>query len=395
MQLFDDVARADPSPSSGTEGNFTFLNRVATPFWAEIRALLEQWFSRYPATEAPKLWQAFRSKLPGQHFGAWWELYLHELWRCLGYEISLHPPLSDSPRTPDFELRRGTARLYVEASVVFSGLVADDDSANDAPAWMSDAINTIDNESFFIRIVGVEAEAQERLKVREIAQPLHQWLNGLDPDEVAAGYEGGSGFPQRTLCRRGWKVTFEAWPVKPEARGKSDHRVLGGGPVQCGWSNDIEQLHSKLKSKAGGYGRPEISLVTAVLCESPTMDGLDIEQALFGREAYRFNVNSSDEGQLVRQRNGFWMHDGGPQNQRVSAVVTAIGLHPWNVPRVAPQLWLNPWADHPLNEDWPFPRVTATQIGQVRYCNTEANMHALLGLPKDWPSGERFPRGER
>lgn len=139
MTLFDDIARTDPSPASATEPSFTFLNRVASPHWGEVRALLERWFARFPAEHADALRDSFRSPLAGKHYAAWWELYLHELFTRLGYRIEIHPELPDSARRPDFGLRRGDEQLYVEAAVVFSG-IRDEESAS--PGWLIDAINT-------------------------------------------------------------------------------------------------------------------------------------------------------------------------------------------------------------------------------------------------------------
>jgi hypothetical protein len=179
--------------------------------------------------------------------------------------------------------------------------------------------------------------------------------------------------------------------VKPEARGSPDHRVLGAQQILAGWANDIEQLRSKLNAKAGRYGHPQVPLVTAVLCMSSGMQRLDIEQALFGREAFMVD-SATREPRLVRQRNGFWVAGDGPQNRRVSAVLTAVCLHPWNAPKVAPHVWLNPWAHHALTEEWPFPHATATNRGEITYREADTDMYSLLGLPPNWPGGEPFPR---
>jgi len=388
--LFDDRVRDDPSPAAAQEDSFTFLNRVDTPYWAQVRGVLEEWFSHYPAPEGVSLREGFRSREAGQHWAAWWELYLHEMLSRLDYEIEIHPSMADTERTPDFLLSRDGTSLYVEAAVVFSGINAKD-AGDSAPAWLLDAINKIEEPSFFV--VPIEVKwGPERLKAREITRPLESWLSKLDPDQAVADHRAGVGLPQVTLERRGWEITYEAWPVKPDARGREDHKVLGGGPVMAGWVDDVDQLQSKLKTKAGRYGRPKAPLVTAVLCASSFMEDRDIEQALFGREAVLIPGGPISEGRLVRQRNGFWVRGDGPQNKRVSAVLTAVQLHPWNAPKVTPKLWLNPWADYPLAAGWPFPSARATQDGEMIHEEREAHMHSLLGLAADWPRGHPFPR---
>jgi len=388
--LFDSIDRDDPSPCRELEDSFSFLNRVDTPFWAEVRALLERWFERYPDSEKDHLQSAFRSRLPGQHYAAWWELYLHELFLRLGYEITIHPPLPDSSKTPDFLLRQDDAQIYVEAAILFSGISGRQDSG--APPWMLEAINDVTSPNFFLALSSVQGRGGPQLKRKEIIEPLEAWLERLDPDAVSSTNAQEGRFPQETIKRRGWEMTFEAIPVKPAARGKS-RRTLGVMPMQAGWVDDIQQLVGTLKKKAGRYGRPKIPLVTAVHCLSAFMEPLDIEQALFGREAFQIPANSEEEARLVRQRNGFWITGDGPQNQRVSAVLMGVTLHPHNVGKVAPTLWRSPWANHPLEELWPFSEFTATAQGEILRQERSPNMAELFGLSEDWPGGEPFPRG--
>src|SRR6266542_284643 len=79
--LFDKFERTDPTPARHQEGNFAFLNRIATPWWSEIRDRLEVWFQAYSgdagAEKAADLRGRFRSSDERQHLGAWWELYVY------------------------------------------------------------------------------------------------------------------------------------------------------------------------------------------------------------------------------------------------------------------------------------------------------------------------------
>jgi hypothetical protein len=195
VQLFDALQRSDPSPAAEGEDSFAFLNRVDTPFWTEVRRVLDEWFSRYPADDGAELRERFRSKLAGQHWGAWWELYLYELFTKLGFDIDIHPKLHDSTTNPDFKLSRNGSQLYLEAAVVFSGLTGDDDSQ--ASPWLLDAMNDVHNGNFFVRVVEVEHKGTNRLKNREIAEPLQTWLDGLDPDDVIREHESGEDFSRR------------------------------------------------------------------------------------------------------------------------------------------------------------------------------------------------------
>jgi hypothetical protein len=368
------------------------LNRVGTPYWAQVRNLLESFFSRYQPEHSESLRRDFRARLPGRHYAAWWELYLHELFLRLGYEITIHPAIEGTERRPDFGLRRDGSELLVEGSVVFSGIAGGEEQIGAAPSWMLAAFEKVKNPNFFVSIHEITARGDEQLKQAEMASPIEDWLASLDPDLVATEYEEKSGFPELRIKCRGWEVELEAWPVKPEARGRPGHRVLGAGPAMGGWVDDIGQLESKLKVKASRYGRPEVPYVIAVLSLSGFMDRIDIAQALFGREAVVIS-DPEESGRLIRQQNGFWFRGGAPINTRVSAVLMGVGQQPWSITRTAPELWVNPWAEHPLAEDWPFAVHTALETGEVVYEEKDPALAALFDLPEGWPEGKPFPRG--
>jgi hypothetical protein len=390
MRLFDDAARSDRRPKCPGEDSFAFLNRVDTPFWKAVRTLLEEWFERYPDSHRAELRDAYRSPLAGRHFGAWWELYLHELFLRLGYEIEVHPALSGTERCPDFRLRNGSRSLLVEAAAVFSGISTKGEPSGDAPEWMTAAVESLRSPDFFVGYDEVIAEGREQLRRTQITGPLQEWLDGLDPDEERAKMEVSGELPHFLVSCRGWEVSFEAWAVAPEQRGRPDHRVLGSGPAMGGPVNDIEQLLGKLKAKAGRYGRPQEPFVIAVLCLSAFMERLDIEQALFGREAVV--IEGPGAGRLVRQPNGLWFHRGSPVNRRVSAVLTAVCVQPWTVGKIAPELWLNPWAEHELEESWPFTVASAKDSGEITRTERSPAMAEIFELPSEWPPGKPFPR---
>jgi hypothetical protein len=69
-----------------------------------------------------------------------------------------------------------------------------------------------------------------------------------------------------------------------------------------------------------------------------------------------------------------------------------VGVQPWSLTRVAPELWANPWAEHLLTEDWPFTVHTALETGEVVFEEQDLSLPALFDLPSDWLEGKPFPR---
>jgi len=250
--LFDAIDRSDPEPGRHSEGSFAFLNRVASPYWARVRDELDSWFLKYPDAHAADLRGRFRSARPGQHWGAWWELYLFRLFSRLGFELEVHPSLPDHTTHPDFRVSGKGEEFYLEAATVFSGIVEEGRDAR-REGWILDAINHVKSANFFVGVdfgrVGIQ-----RPRVGEITRPIEEWLSGLDPDEVTARVHEGERPPELHLPVRDWVLEIEAYPIKPEARGKPGHRLLGRGPMSGGMVNDIDQTQKKLRQKLGHYG---------------------------------------------------------------------------------------------------------------------------------------------
>jgi hypothetical protein len=386
MTLFDDIDRTDRSPRRDDEDSFSFYNRAAGVHWQRIREVLEEWFAAYPDEHKADLRGHFRSKIAGQHVGAIWELYLHRLFSCMGYVVSVHPKVPGSTGRPDFELVREGERLYVEAAVVFSGVV---DAGRDEirEGWIMEAVNKASHPNCYVLIRQFVQLGVRKPRDRAIYGRLTAWLDTLDPDQVTRDYNDTGRLPEFLVEVDDWAILFEAVPVKPEARGNTG-RLLGGGPATAGYVDDVEQLRDTLKHKRGKYGTPDVPLVVAVNGVSSFMQPNDISGALYGTMAVQYRQGAPGSSKWVRQRDGTWMGEGGPRGRRMSAVLTAVQLHPSTMAQSQLAVWLNPWADVPLDVEWPFTVVVSTEEGSVGMEERLVDMAALLGLPEGWPGPE-------
>ena len=378
--------RVDASPASQGEDSYAFLNRVASPYWAKVRDELEAWLSGYPTEARADVVARFRSKLPAQHWAAWWELYLFTLFTRLGFTVEVHPETGVRGTTPDFHCVRADCRFYLEAAVVFSG-VSEAGRNAEREGWILDLVNEANNANFFVWL-DFDKVGLQRPRRAEVVRPLEEWLAGLDPDAVASSVEAGGTPPETTLTVRDWEMKLRALPVKPEKRGRPDHRLLGIGPISSGFVNDHVKLGNSLKRKFGHYGRLGQPLVVAVLAMSMSVDRESVEEVLFGREALQYSVDDPDDSRWIRQRNGVWMGPRGPVSRAVSAVAASSRLRPWTCAHELPDLWLNPWSDDPLQCDLPFAVGTTNDDGQTTYGQARADASAILGLPDDWPGPE-------
>jgi hypothetical protein len=283
MRLFDEYERSDISHSSESEDLFSFLNRSARPDVVNIRAELKRWFEIYPAEDQAELRSRFRDRR--QHLSAWWELYLHQLFTLLGFEVEVHPELAGLRTRPDFKAAGPTGAFLLEAATTEAGI--DEPGRNDTrEGWIVDALNGAPHPKFFVglrfRLVG-----QERPRNSEVAGPVTVWLDGLDADEILAT----SNLPAKEFAFLDWRIFVRAIAKSPEWRGVHEgDPLIGMGRATGGFVNDRERMLAKLRDKSGKYGTPGLPIIVAVNLRSSFGDDRAVEQALFGSLAVRVPI---------------------------------------------------------------------------------------------------------
>lgn len=149
--------------------------------------------------------------------------------------------------------------------------------------------------------------------------------------------------------------------------------------------DDATPLRSKLKKKGSRYGQLDQPYLVALLCAGDLVEDHDIADALLGTTAVRY-YPGTQRTEIVRQLEGFWHARKGPQNTRVSAVMTVPRLNWSSIIITEPTIWLNPWSAHPLKAPLPWRTHTITTDGH--FTTTEATRSAanVLALPASWPA---------
>ena len=387
--LFGSFERIDESPARHTESTYDFLNRVCSPWWAKVRDEIDQWFVGFPTKHQADLSARFRSPKRDQHWPAWWELYLFRLFTCLGYSIEVHPVLQSSSARPDFYIRGESSGFYVEALTVFSGIVEENRDPT-REACVLDAINEVKSTAFSASIE-FRRVGQQTPRLTKIVARVREWLDSLDPDAVSAELSDGIDPPALTLSPKDWLIVLEAFPIDSKFRNESPGRLIGVGPPSSGPVDDVVRLRAALLRKCKYYPALEEPLILAALSMSTFGDIKAFEQALLGSEAIQYTPGATGSRGWVRLRDSAWMTDRGPTGTNVSAALTASHLAPWQVTTKLPRLWLNPWADRPLEEPLPFPQALPEKNGAVRYLDSVGEAADIFALPSDWPGAEGSP----
>ena len=221
-------------------------------------------------------------------------------------------------------------------------------------------------------------------------RPIAQWLAELDPDALLVAPHDQ--LPRKTITIRDWVITVVALPKRVEARDKGG-QLIGFLPPTFGFPiNDVDLIHEALSRKGRRYGRVPLSspLVVAVLTTSGFVKEDDVTDAVFGRKAYEWYAGDADSVRLVRKRNGYWRGDWSvddPQRgTRVSAALFGRNIRCDRVPAKLPQLWINPWAAVPFNQDDGFTTTTVRDDdGEIIRNEGTLRAPAVFSLDPAWP----------
>lgn len=376
--LFEDISRTDASPGQYTESTFEYLNRSARPEADQIRDLLDGWFASYPDDQKRDLKSRFARPEYSEHLGAWWELYVFNLYRTLGYSVDVHPRILGSTHRPDFLVYNSEESFYVECTAVSP---ADHSGAPNLKGqnWIQDCINHVLNPNFHVGL-RIEQFGTDQPRQTEITRPLSEWLATLDP------YLPADALPPLEIRPKDWRITITAYPIPPEKRGGTG-RLLGILlPSGAFFINDVDVIHKALREKGSRYGgQPDRPLVVALVSTSGFTEEEDITDAVFGRKAVQYTEGQANPVKLVRQRNGYWRAGPPRRGARVSAVLFGQRLNHWTAASAFPKLWLNPWGYRHLNATEPFSTFTLPHETEPIKETDGKGGASLLGLPPSWP----------
>lgn len=287
------------------ESEYTFLDRSGREGLARGRYLLDQWYGELPVAAKASIRAPFGEDAVAPHREALWELYLHEAYRRLGFEIDLDIGREDpDQRRPDFLLAGSRGTFHLEATAALGASVLGDSRSNKLAAVLRERIEEVDSRNFFVG-VDLKAVGSSTPAPRDVIDVLDRWIAPLDPDEVLAAHAAGKGLPTTRLSFSGWEVECNAIPVGPDHRDDPEHVVLGTYGEGFNVIDDARPLRRKLKDKATHYGELEHPYVIALLCAGDFAEDTDIADALFGSMSLMIDARTG-EAAPYREQDALW-----------------------------------------------------------------------------------------
>lgn len=378
----------DRSPRRAAEPEAEFYERIAGPYWDQVREVIDEWWSHLPRHVQPGL----RSRLLDRNSdmnvsAALWELYLHEMLLGSGCTVEVEQTLGSRGKNPDFLVTRGGGQFIIEA--VWTAERLDEGTHGVLTPPLLDAIDSVPSPNFFLSVsvkeTGPAAPSQKRLK-----GGLTRWLAELDPDQVMADRDQRDmPLPTHTWQEAGWRIEFRAMPRSRGRRGTSS-RTIGVYPAVVGRSGVSALVLDAVKKKGKKYGELSLPFIVAVGHATPFHEDEDIETSLYGRTVeYTRSGGASTVGRLP---DGYWTSPRSRGHGRVSGVLVMDNPGPWNWAKKIPVLWHSP---DPSSIKAPvLPTWARAQLidGHIERRPPTAPAYMAVGLTEGWPTGDPFPR---
>ena len=107
--LFDNISRNFDGPAKHNEETYSYFNRSSRIDVSIVREKLNKWFEEYPNEEKKELKKRFQKDFDP----AFYELFLFQLFKTLGFEIEIHPQIPSSSNRPDFLIKKGQLEIEI------------------------------------------------------------------------------------------------------------------------------------------------------------------------------------------------------------------------------------------------------------------------------------------
>ena len=390
LTLFDDIERIDHRHSKRAKPTFDFLNTSAWPACHNMRDTLEQWFERYPDSSRNDLRARFR-KRDHNHESAFFELFLHEIFRRLELAPEVHPESQRGRGRPDFAITSDSGGIYyVEANVVgLRGFMAEDQLENE----VLDAIDALAVE----RPTGIALQARTRGKltqlppIRRIKAKVRRWVDRIDGEFISPGRIEAE--PSLEICHGEWSLVLTAIHRLDRVSNRMIHR----DPAKSGVSGDAVALFKNVLGKTKQHRDLDRPLIVAMNTQSGFQDREDELSALFGQELVSWQED--EHGNVVtlshmsREPDAVWRNRAGSRYGRLHGVLFFRGAWPWTAHSVTSHLYVNPYIQADVPDELLWLGSARVRNGEMRW-EAGLSLGDLLDLPEDWP-GERIPKPSR
>jgi hypothetical protein len=313
---------------------------------------------RYPyVDDKSELRNRFRSKDDLVHHGAFYELYNHELFTKMGFNLTVHPELPESTKHPDFlASKAGQDQFYIESTIcTLSQEEQTLEKLLEDVIGKIEQLNIPDYQFYFKH----ESHPTSPISKKTLEREIFAKLGSLKSQEIniPRAENDFSKAPVINLNIENFRFSLTVF----KRRSKSDTQPRAQNifiRMRSAYKINADQaLRSSITAKAKKYknlDKPFLLSVDYIDDKIIELNDIDIGNALFGSEQVVFTLNEEHtitDTQLKRKLDGALFTTQGPIYQRLSGVLFSSNIKSSNFESRTPQIWFLPYPNLSLDHN--------------------------------------------
>lgn len=324
-KIFEDKERTDLKFANHLDDLFDFYDRSAKPQFAKVRDLINEWFIDYPQSEKSELKSRFKKAFSPAFF----ELFIYQLFTRQGFNLTPHPQIQGTKKTPDFLAVKGELSFYIEAKEVTD--ISDTEAAsNKNMNAIYDALAKLSIPGYWLTIEKLKIKSVQQPSGRKIIEHLERNLPDYISKIVAANVElsDWGRIAPLVIDKKDVKLVVSLFPKSPKHSHNELTPTIGGLPGGGSWGYTEEDLiRSAVHDKASRYGELDKPYLICInVFSRPGITETGVENALLG--SLIDSWPSNPDGLLLqreRAKNGVFYWDSRLTRTRVSGIfVTSV-----------------------------------------------------------------------
>lgn len=385
MRLFENNVDRIDEYAKNSESHYKYLTISAKPEYIAVCEKLDNWFENYPSKEKKEFIQRFRTEKDDQFLSAFYELYLFELLRKMGYEIEVHPKIENSNSRPDFLVKSIDGEEFYIEVVTITGKTRQEIAREKLLNVIDDTINTIRNKDFFLRrrVTSFPKKAIPAIKIKEF---LERELKKINPDDCMEIIRQNKIelLPHWEFKYGNFVLELSAIPREIKYRDKINTQLIGIRTDPPKSDNSQKALIESLRTKGNKYVGLNKPFVIAVNIFNGYFDRNFFSNAFFGYQQEFYAQSDLLLNELNKRVAGFWYTNGKSRYTRVCGILAATQLFPWTIGYSDIHFYHNPWAKHSYSGKLNL--FTHFIAIDNKYVKIEGSKPIeFLDIPEKWP----------
>jgi hypothetical protein len=383
--LFETKQRNRLSPMKQGEDEYSYYDASGRPPFAVYRDLVNRWIGRVPQNEQAALVSRFRNKKSASYQATLSELVIHEAILRQGLSAELHPLGGHPTNRLDYKVYTAAKNPLAFVEVTSIAPAEAWVASNNREARIYNAIDGVKLPAGWRLSYSLDRAGTDSPAMGPVCKAIREWAT-----------ESAAGDPSETPVR-----VFEAgeWRIELTLLGgfdpsSDDDRAIAGAFGQIRLLTPHLKIRQAVETKGSKYGQLNAPFLIVVAdCKDELGGGprnaMALLDAMFGSVLTRFVKLENGETICREDRadDGYWGVMGAARHQNVSGVMLIPKPNLWHLrdDRSQPIIVRNPWAAHPLPDDFfPLPSFNIKANGEITLSDGQS-LADLLDLPTPWP----------